>query len=138
MIEVVLGIDVGTSGVRIAARDREGASVLMASLSMEAPVGGKQDAQIWWQVMSDALHLLYLDGYRVRAIAIDGTSGTILPVDENGNPLAQASMYSDTADPAHVERIKLLAPPETAAHGATSPLARAVPMVSAEIGRAHV
>jgi D-ribulokinase len=132
MIDVVLGIDVGTSGVRIAARDRDGACVAMMSLPMDAPIGGKQDANIWWQTLSDVLpFLLVVEGYRVRAIAIDGTSGTIVPVDANGTPLAEASMYNDVANPQHVQHIKQLAPADTASLGATSPLARALPLTSA-------
>ena len=38
MIEVVLGIDVGTSGIRIAARDKDGALKAMASAPLNGPI----------------------------------------------------------------------------------------------------
>lgn len=132
MIEVAVGIDVGTSGVRIAARDKGGVLIAMASATLVAPlvVFGKalQDPRLWWQALVEAFTNLDLKDCRVLAIAIDGTSGTVLPVDAGGKPVGLASMYNDVADAAFVKRIKAVAPPETAAHGATSALARLLPM----------
>ncbi len=132
MIEVVLGIDVGTSGVRIAARDKDGTLKAMASAPLNGPIldfgRALQDPALWWEAMGGAFKALDLTGLQVLALAIDGTSGTVLPIDGNGRPVGMASMYNDVAEPEHVQRIKAVAPPETAAHGATSPLARIVPM----------
>ena len=132
MIEVVLGIDVGTSGVRIAARDRDGALKAMVSAPLNGPVldfgRALQDPDLWWVAMAVAFTALDLTGLQVLALAIDGTSGTVLPVDAEGRPVGIASMYNDVAESEHVQRIKTVAPPETAAHGATSPLARLIPM----------
>ncbi len=132
MIEVVLGIDVGTSGVRIVARDRGGALKAMASAPMIVPLvdfgRALQDPELWWQALQDAFKALDLKDCRVLALAIDGTSGTVLSVDAGGNALGLASMYNDVAEDAFVRRIKTVAPPETAAHGATSALARLLPM----------
>jgi D-ribulokinase len=129
MTDVVLGIDVGTSGVRIAARDRDGALRAMSSASMSQPLEGKHDAYVWLTALHSAFSQLDLKSMRVLALAIDGTSGTIVAVDDTGAPVVSASMYNDVADAAHVNRIKEIAPPETAAHGATSPLARALAML---------
>ncbi len=132
MIQVVLGIDVGTSGVRIAARDKDGTLKAMASAPLNGPIldfgRALQDPALWWEAMGGAFKALDLTGLQVLALAIDGTSGTVLPIDGNGRPVGMASMYNDVAEPEHVQRIKAVAPPETAAHGATSPLARIVPM----------
>lgn len=132
MAEVVLGIDVGTSGVRIAASDRSGQLVAMASASIAAPLQNfgrlMQDPQLWWQAIEEAFRALDLKGHQVLALAIDGTSGTILPVDENGKPLGLASMYNDVADSGAVTKVKGVAPAETAALGSSSPLARALEM----------
>ena len=132
MIQVALGIDVGTSGVRIAARDKDGTLKAMASAPLNGPIldfgRALQDPALWWEAMGGAFKALDLTGLQVLALAIDGTSGTVLPIDGNGRPVGMASMYNDVAEPEHVQRIKAVAPPETAAHGATSPLARIVPM----------
>jgi D-ribulokinase len=133
VIEVVLGIDVGTSGVRIAARDKDGALKAMASAALNGPIldfgRALQDPALWWEAMGVAFKALDLNGLQVLALAIDGTSGTVLPIDMNGHAVGLASMYNDVAEPEHVQRIKSVAPPETAAHGATSPLARLMPML---------
>ncbi|MCA0432153.1 MAG: FGGY-family carbohydrate kinase [Proteobacteria bacterium] len=132
MTEAVLGVDVGTSGVRIAARGRDGALLAMAQASMAAPLidfgHAWQDPAIWWEALSEAFSKLDLTGIDVLALAIDGTSGTILPVDSDGKPLGLASMYNDVAEPEALKRVAAAAPAETAALGSTSPLARALIM----------
>jgi sugar (pentulose or hexulose) kinase len=131
MTDVVLGIDIGTSGVRIAATDPSNALKAMSSAAMAAPLqvgGGRawQDPAIWWAALLEAFKGLKLEGLTVRAIAIDGTSGTILPIHADGTPAALASMYNDVAEPALLALVASAAPRETAALGSTSPLARAM------------
>lgn len=133
--DAVLGIDVGTSGLRIAARGRDGALLAMSQAAMAAPITdfgrALQDPAIWWDALVAAFASLKLDGIRVLALAIDGTSGTILPCDGEGRPLGLASMYNDVAEAAAVKAIAAVAPAETAALGSTSPLARAMMMDAA-------
>ncbi len=126
MQEAVLGIDIGTSGVRIVARSIDGAMLAMAAAPLPKSEGSLQDPASWWKAVAIAFAALNLQGIKILAVAIDGTSGTILSIDGDGRPVDLTSMYNDVADPAHVTRIKQAAPPETAAHGATSPLARAI------------
>jgi hypothetical protein len=130
--DVVLGIDVGTSGVRIIASDRSGALAAMSKAPIVAPVQNNgrslQDPKIWWSAVEQAFALLDLKGLNALALAIDGTSGTILAVDKRGEPLGLASMYNDLAERADVDRVLAVAPMETAARGGSSPLARALSM----------
>ncbi len=130
--DCVLGIDIGTSGVRIAASGRTGAMLAMSNAAIAAPIqdSGRslQDPQIWWIAIEQAFALLDLKGLNVLALAIDGTSGTILAVDKSGEPLGLASMYNDLAERADVDKVLASAPMETAARGNSSPLARALPM----------
>ena len=130
--EAVLGIDVGTSGVRIAARGKDGALLAMSQATMAAPLidfgRALQDPAIWWDALTQAFAGLRLNGIQVLALAIDGTSGTILPVDAAGQPLGLASMYNDVAEADAVKAIAAVASAETAALGGTSPLARAMMM----------
>lgn len=130
MAEVTLGIDVGTSGVRIAAADRAGALVAMATASIAAPLQNSgrllQDPNLWWEAITQAFTSLDLKGHQVLALAIDGTSGTILPVSAEGQPLGMASMYNDLAEAQSVARVRSVAPADTAALGGSSPLARAL------------
>lgn len=139
--DCVLGIDVGTSGVRIVASDRTGALLAMSKAPIIAPIqdSGRslQDPQIWWIAIEQAFALLDLKGLNVLALAIDGTSGTILAVDNNGEPLGLASMYNDLAERADVDKVLAVAPMETAARGGSSPLARALAMQKGATGILH-
>jgi sugar (pentulose or hexulose) kinase len=127
---VVLGIDIGTSGVRIAATDEANRLKAMSVAPIAAPRqdGARiwQDAAIWWDAVLAAFKGLDLTGLAVRAIAVDGTSGTILAIDDEGAPTSLASMYNDVCAADHLARISAVAPRETAALGSTSPLARAM------------
>ena len=131
-IDAVLGIDIGTSGVRIAAVDRSNGLKAMSVAPILAPLqtGFRilQDPAIWWNAVLGAFKSLDLAGLDIRALAVDGTSGTIVPVNRDGSPAGLASMYNDVAEAEHIARIAAVAPKETAALGATSPLARAMAM----------
>jgi D-ribulokinase len=116
--------------VRIAAVGAALSVRAMAHVAMPpaAPVGTRvqQDPSVWWNATSAALRALDLSGLEVRALAVDGTSGTILEVRDDGSPAGLASMYADRADDAHVQCVVDAAPPDTAALGHSSPLARAL------------
>lgn len=132
MTDVALGIDIGTSGLRIAAVDRDGVLKASASAPILAPLQSGirllQDPAIWLAALHKAFAALDLSNLHVRAVAVDGTSGTILSIDAGGAPQGLASMYNDVAEPEDVSRVAAVASRETAALGATSPLARALPM----------
>jgi len=128
--DVVLGIDIGTSGVRIAATAADNTLKAMSTAPIAAPLqnGGRawQDPALWWAATRAAFSGLKRDGLAVRAIAIDGTSGTILAVEKDGTPASLASMYNDVCQPELLARVAAVAPRDTAALGSTSPLARAM------------
>ena len=138
MSEAVIGIDVGTSGLRAALCNRDLSILGMAQRAMPLPLqtGGRlmQDPQLWAMALDDVLAELkpQIAAHDVRAIAVDGTSGTILSVDQEGKPLGLASMYNDVAEEADLARIKAAASADSAALGATSPLARAIPMAKTD------
>ena len=125
-----IGIDLGTSGCRAIAIDSDGQPQAQASYSMPAPLRdgchAEQDANIWWQAVSETLHdlLSQLQTDAIKSIAVDGTSGTLLLTDEQGHPLGPALMYNDGRSQAEATRISEIAPRESAAHGATSALAK--------------
>ncbi|MGL4526044.1 MAG: FGGY family carbohydrate kinase, partial [Aestuariivirga sp.] len=132
MTAIVLGIDIGTSGVRIAATDSENRLVALSTAPIAAPLqnGGRilQDPAIWWEAVDTALKGLDIKGHAVGAISVDGTSGSILMVGADGTPAGLASMYNDVAEAADLAIVAGVAPVETAALGSTSPLARALPV----------
>lgn len=128
----VLGLDLGTSGVRAVAVDASGKVLAVGSATLPpTKVTGarrEQSPEDWWQGCRTALDELgtRLDLSGARAIAVDATSGTILPVDHTNRPLAPARMYDDADTGDLAAKIRSLAPRESAAHGATSPAARAI------------
>ena len=129
-----VGIDVGTSGVRAVAIDRTRATVAMGRARMDAFGPSLRDPAVWRAALEAAVSQLLrsVDGDRIRALAVDGTSGTLLAIDEDGVPVAPPLMYNDpTEEPALLERIAVHAPATSAAHGATSALARAIRLKSA-------
>ncbi len=128
----VIGLDLGTTGVRAIAVDAHGVLLGTGSASLPATVATglrrEQNPADWWEGCRSALRELgnQIDLSDARAIAVDATSGTILPVDNHNQPLAKARMYDDADTSDLAAKIKTLAPKESAAHGATSPAARAL------------
>src|SRR5262245_30975631 len=99
MSEAALGIDIGTSGVRAALLGRDGAIVAMAQTAWVLPQQrfGRlgQDPRVWAEAVDEVLLGLKskFNEHQVLTLAIDGTSGTILPVDDDGAPIELAAMY---------------------------------------------
>ena len=126
-----LGIDVGTSGVRAAVID-EGANVLAFASTRFSALGGDPRAPATWRRALEAtLHQLSaeFDLARVDALAVDGTSGTMVAIDGDGEPIGPARIYDEPCeDPAVLARIEAHAPPGAAALGSTSALARVLLM----------
>jgi len=101
MSDLVLGIDVGTSAVRVAAIDQAG----RVAHSPHRPCrcrfamvrGSTQDPAVWLRGLDDAMARLAsaVDLARIGALAVDGTSGTLVAVDELGRPVAAGSLYND-------------------------------------------
>ena len=128
----VIGLDLGTSGVRAVAVDSAGKILAIGSATLPptkaTDARREQSPEDWWNGCRAALDELSqkIDLSGARAIAVDATSGTILPVDNHNRPLAPARMYDDADTGELAAKIKTLAPSESGAHGATSPAARAL------------
>jgi D-ribulokinase len=115
MNEVVIGIDLGTQGVRILAVDQAG-NVLAAAhqplplAERDLPPGWFEQApENWWQCTRDALRKLISNlpsTAGISGICIDSTSGTVLPIDANGYPLHPALMYNDRRSEGQVAAVQ--------------------------------
>lgn len=126
---LVLGVDLGTSGVRAVLLDSEHREVGQSSAPMTSGGANPRSPEVWWSTLVQTLNQLAQAHpealSRVQALAVDGTSGTLLAVGESGAPLAEALMYNDPVSEAHfLEQIRQAAPRESAAHGSTSGLAK--------------
>ena len=116
-----LGIDLGTSGVR--AIILQGPDTA-ASHAVAIPPEQRRNPAVLWASVEKALQALDLAG--VQAVAVDGTSGTLLAVAADGAALGPLSLYNEAAPDDVVAAIKRAAPDGSAAHGRTSALGRAV------------
>jgi sugar (pentulose or hexulose) kinase len=126
-VPLVIGIDIGTSGARAVAMSGDFDIHASASAKLASFSADHRDPAAWWAAVQYALNgvLSEIDRSLVRALAIDGTSGTMLPVNAEGEVLATPMMYNDpVSDAAILDAIARLAPKESAAHGATSGLAK--------------
>ena len=138
-MSLAIGIDIGTSGARAAAVDRSGRTVAegRAPLASEPYPGTNDpravDAESWWRVaetaLGDCLDALHRTGMghgreEVRAIAVDGTSGSMVLVDGGVRPLTHGLLYDAGGFDAEAKAIAPHAPPSSIARGPGSALAR--------------
>lgn len=141
MTGLALGIDLGTSGVRSAVIDAEGAVLAMARGSYGDDAQARRDPAAWWravtacldaqmQALRDAGH----DPATIGAIAVDGTSGSVVLTDAALMPVTRALMYDDAGLDAEAALIAACAPAQHIARGPGSALARALRLVAEDQG----
>jgi sugar (pentulose or hexulose) kinase len=127
-----IGIDVGTGGCRALAIDDNDQIVAAAetgfSSARQQNNEHTQDPQDWWQGVIATLDQLcrQIDASRVAALAVDGTSATVLLTDASGNTLTPGIMYNDARAREAAVLISQTASADTAAQGATSSLAKLI------------
>jgi D-ribulokinase len=118
-----LGIDFGTSGARAIAINPHYQIQAQASFRFE---NGIQDlASTWQTALFTLLEQLPVEiRQQLRAIAINGTSSTVLICDDQGIPLDQPILYNDARGRVVMEQVKAIAPPNHTVISATSSLAK--------------
>lgn len=130
-----LGIDIGTSGVRASVIDESARPLVSEKVGMPVPDRSRgmpeQDPWIWWRATADCINLAssaLSDAKRslseVDAVAVDGTSGTILLVDAALNPVTRGLMYDAGGLVGEAKEIDAAAPTDSIARGGSSTLAR--------------
>ncbi|HIK28268.1 MAG: FGGY-family carbohydrate kinase [Oscillatoriaceae bacterium SKW80] len=122
-MELYLGIDFGTSGARAIAIDESGKIYAQTSYKWETEAASLAES---WQTALFAIITQIPTQVRqqVKAIAIDGTSATVLLCDSAGVPLTKPILYSDAQAVAVIEKLKTLAPANHIVISATSSLAK--------------
>lgn len=116
----LIGIDLGTSGARITAYNTQGDIILSRNQPIE-----RQTVEEWERALQEETLSLTSD----RTIcSVDGTSGTVVPVDGTGTPVFEPRMYYEAA-PEQGERVTALPEAEALAErgvslSATSPLSK--------------
>lgn len=97
-----IGIDLGSQGLRVVVTDISGNIISFAETTMvlTKALRQQQDPSAWWGGCIDCLtksiaHLSTRVKQKIIAIGVTSTSGTVIPLDKNYNPLYDAIMYSD-------------------------------------------
>ena len=124
-----IGIDLGTSGCRAIAINRDG--VIKATASFDYPDPKQQSPQHWWAATQNVLNNLFtqINPKNVNAIAVDGTSGTVLLCDDSGEPLSPALMYNDQSALQQAAFLQQHAPQDSIVLNATSSLAKVLYLI---------
>ena len=123
MTQLVLGLDLGTSGVRAAVLNRNGELLHSRSTNYSS---GLDQAQDWQTACSSLIREIPVTlRHRLAAIAVDGTSGTLLPCTRDGDALGPALLYSE-ACPEQARQLARLVPSSSPAASPSGSLARAL------------
>ncbi len=102
---IVLGIDVGTSGVRTLAATADGEVLAEARAALSdlpaAPPAHEQDANGWWRAVCQTIGAVReslktgRSWNRIAGVAVTSTSGSLVLADSQGEPVRPAMLYDD-------------------------------------------
>ena len=128
---LALGVDLGTSGLRLALLNGQGQLIA----ERQAAYPGAFGSAASWRDGLIALVASLEPGLRRRigAIALDGTSGTLLRCEPDGTPLGDALAYHQ-AFPGHQAACSALVAPGSPAASASCSLARALALRQGAVG----
>ena len=121
-----VGLDVGTSGVRACAIADDGVIVTESAVPFD-PNAASDDAAQWLIVARDCLAKLFSelpDARNVRAIAVDGTSGSMVLLGVDRAPVTPGLLYNTSGFHDEAARIAAVAPLGSITRGSSSALAR--------------
>ena len=137
-----LGIDIGTSGVKTATLNSEGDVISNSSIKHELQNYDNINPSVWWKTVKKAIKLnlinLYSKGInssKIKKIAVDGTSGTVLLANENLQPVTRALMYNATGFVKEAKIIEKYSPENHIAKGQNSTLSRALRLIKEDKNR---
>ncbi len=118
-----LGIDFGTSGARAIAID-EDKNIVATAQSSFAQIAPDKLTQTWENTLNELiLEIPQAIRTKLQAIAIDGTSSTVLLCDAGGKPLTEPLLYNDSREEV-LDLVKAIAPENHVVVSATSSLAK--------------
>jgi xylulokinase len=117
--DVVLGADVGTSGLKVVALSVDGDVVAEAEAAYRydspRPGWAETDVGVWLRALDDLLARLDLTGRRVLALGLAGQMHGAVLVDGDGRALAPALLWPDSRADAELDRWRALPPADRAA-----------------------
>ncbi len=119
-----LGIDFGTSGARGIVIDEQRQIITQVKDDF-VNVSEAQLISIWQKALETLIEQIPLKIRRqIQAIAINGTSSTVLLCDHQGIPITTPILYNDNRGNSKLTEIKAIAPADSVVISATSSLAK--------------
>lgn len=114
MSELLLGIDIGTSGCKVTAIDRQGRIVDTAFGEIRSshphPGWSEQEPDHWCAVAAELLRALLARGNcpagRIAALSLDGSTHNAVLADDRFRPLRPAIMWTDQRSVAQAARLE--------------------------------
>lgn len=115
------GLDFGTSGARLVVIDAS--QIIQGEWSVKGDTTRPERWLEWLRELFDRVPLALRQ--QLQAIAIDGTSGTLLLCDAQGQPMLAPLLYHDGRGRIFLDTIAAIAPANHVVQSATSALAKA-------------
>ena len=104
MGSLLAGLDLGTSGIRLGAFDRDGRPVATEKRVYQA--AAEQDAEAWYIAAIDCLDRMR--DLPITALGIGGQGPTLVATDEGLRPVAPALTWLDSRSTQHAQRLSQL------------------------------
>ncbi|MEG5062410.1 FGGY-family carbohydrate kinase [Microcoleus sp. B3-A4] len=125
-MNLYLGIDFGTTGARSTVIDSQG--TIHSETEYTFANKGQQQPELpslWQNALWDLIEQIPpAIRNQVRAIALDGTSSTVMLCNTDGIPVCEPILYNDARGAAVTERLRAIAPDNHTVLSATSSLAK--------------
>lgn len=125
-MNLYLGIDFGTTGARSTVIDSQG--TIHCETEYTFANNGQQQPElpsVWQNALWDSIEQIPpAIRNQVRAIALDGTSSTVMLCNTDGIPVCEPILYNDARGAAVTERLRAIAPDNHTVLSATSSLAK--------------
>jgi sugar (pentulose or hexulose) kinase len=125
-MNLYLGIDFGTTGARSTVIDSQG--TIHCETEYTFANNGQQQPElpsVWQNALWDSIEQIPPTiRNQVRAIALDGTSSTVMLCNTDGIPVCEPILYNDARGAAVTERLRAIAPANHTVLSATSSLAK--------------
>ncbi|NJK55608.1 MAG: FGGY-family carbohydrate kinase [Pleurocapsa sp. SU_5_0] len=121
-----LGIDFGTSGARAIAIDRQ-RNIIDTQQASFGNIPAHQLAQAWQDTLFELITQIPVKVRKnIHAIAINGTSSTVLLCNAAGKPITEPLLYNDSRGQEVLRQVKAIAPNNHVVISATSSLAKLI------------
>ncbi|MCF2136578.1 MAG: xylulokinase [Candidatus Thorarchaeota archaeon] len=120
MTQLIIAIDVGTSGVRAMLFDATGAVLSKAYEEFDSifpsPSWVEQEAPNWWtttcKVLTRVIKSGPYDPADIAGVSVTNQRETVVPIDESGKPLRRAIVWQDRRTVSECDWIRTALPPE--------------------------